>query len=110
MKIPALKSLKEYSHELRSEKFEWFGPSPIEPFNLGLVQGLARRAFPGCPRLDALLTATGQKKKCHSDFFDGQLRQHKKQDFQICYFVSFELISNELEIPFNSIRVSMMTS
>ena len=21
--------------ELRSEKFEWFGPSPIEPFNLG---------------------------------------------------------------------------
>ena len=22
--------------ELRSEKFEWFGPSPIEPFNLGL--------------------------------------------------------------------------
>ena len=22
--------------ELSSEKFEWFGPSPIEPFNLGL--------------------------------------------------------------------------
>ena len=25
--------------ELRSEKFEWFGPSPIEPFNLGLGSG-----------------------------------------------------------------------
>ena len=24
--------------ELRSEKFEWFGPSPIEPFNLGLTR------------------------------------------------------------------------
>ena len=23
--------------ELRSEKFEWFGPSPIEPFNQGLA-------------------------------------------------------------------------
>ena len=25
--------------ELRSEKFEWFGPSPIEPFNLGWNPG-----------------------------------------------------------------------
>ena len=24
--------------ELRSEKFEWFGPSPIEPFNLGAAR------------------------------------------------------------------------
>ena len=24
--------------ELWSEKFEWFGPSPIEPFNLGAVK------------------------------------------------------------------------
>ena len=24
--------------KLRSEKFEWFGPSPIEPFNLGRVK------------------------------------------------------------------------
>ena len=27
--------------ELRSEKFEWFGPSPIEPFNPGLAGGHA---------------------------------------------------------------------
>ena len=28
--------------ELRSEKFEWFGPSPIEPFNLGGVRAPSR--------------------------------------------------------------------
>ena len=32
--------------ELRSEKFEWFGPSPIEPFN----SGLAPPAGPGSAR------------------------------------------------------------
>ena len=33
--------------ELRSEKFEWFGPSPIEPFNSGLGH---RRTLPLGPR------------------------------------------------------------
>ena len=29
--------------ELQSEKFEWFGPSPIEPFNLLSADGGPRR-------------------------------------------------------------------
>ena len=31
--------------ELRSEKFEWFGPSPIEPFNLGVRRSRGRGAW-----------------------------------------------------------------
>ena len=37
--------------ELRSEKFEWFGPSPIEPFNL--VADCSPHDVPG--RLHAIL-------------------------------------------------------
>ena len=29
--------------ELRSESFEWFGPSPIEPFNSGPAVGAVER-------------------------------------------------------------------
>ena len=42
--------------ELRSEKFEWFGPSPIEPFNLGAGRaggGSSRGVLP--PKKDVLL-------------------------------------------------------
>ena len=34
VKIPEL-IFERILTELRSEKFEWFGPSPIEPFNSG---------------------------------------------------------------------------
>ena len=32
--------------ELRSEKFEWFGPSPIEPFNLGRSRRASKISHP----------------------------------------------------------------
>ena len=35
--IIILQKFERMLTELRSEKFEWFGPSPIEPFNLGPV-------------------------------------------------------------------------
>ena len=53
--------------ELRSEKFEWFDPSPIEPFNFGLDDGeeglqpllLVLLVDPLDALLDVLLPGTG---------------------------------------------------
>ena len=60
--------------ELRSEKFEWFGPSPIEPFNSGMLivgnqmeapkqAGMAGGDFAFLDRHNSLLVAESGRAK-----------------------------------------------
>ena len=49
--------------ELRSEKFDWFGPSPIEPFNLG-VNGWHRSRYGHSPQCPPISGAAVQLDDC----------------------------------------------